>query len=71
MRKMLLIGGLAAAASLLNGCVIISCREHHVVPPPCVIYGPPCGVVEVVPVSPCPPPRPYWHDYYFYYGHRW
>jgi hypothetical protein len=71
MRKMLLIGGLAAAASLLNGCMIISCEEHHAPRPPCVIYGPPCGVVEVVPVPPYEP-RPYWHEhYYYYYGRRW
>ena len=55
MKNMLLIGVLAAAASLLSGCVIISCDEDHVVRPPCVIYGPPCDVVEIVPVPPCPP----------------
>ena len=33
MRKMLLIGGLVAAASLLSGCMIISCEDHHVVTP--------------------------------------
>jgi hypothetical protein len=69
MRRMLLIGGLAATASLLSGCMIIPCEEDHLVRPPCVIYGPPCGVVEVVPVPPCEP-RPYWHAYH-YYGRRW
>jgi hypothetical protein len=70
MRKLLLIGGLAAVASLLSGCMIISCGDDYVVRPPCVIYGPPCGVVEVVPPPPCPPPPPHWHSH-FYYGHRW
>ena len=48
MKNMLLIGVLAAAASLLSGCVIISCDEDHVVRPP-------CDVVEIVAVPPCPP----------------
>lgn len=70
MRKLLLIGGLAAALSLLGGCMIIDCDDDHMGPPPCVIYGPPCGVVEVVPVLPCEP-RPYWHGYYYHHGRRW
>jgi hypothetical protein len=77
MKKMLLIGGLAAVASLLGGCMFV-CEDHYVARPPCVIYdeppaviyGPPCAVVEVVPVLPCPPP--YWHDHYYYHhGRRW
>ena len=71
MKNLLLIAGLAAVASLLSGCVIISCKEHHVVRPPCVIYSPPCDVVEVVPAPACEP-GPYWHGYYYhYYGRRW
>jgi len=54
MKKALLIVGLAAA-SLLSGCLVVY-EEHRVVRPPHVIYGPPCGVVEVVPVPP-----PHWH----------
>lgn len=69
MKKIVFIGVLAAAASLLNGCLIISCDEDHVVSPPCVVYDSPCAVVEIVPVPPCPP-RPYWHSHHGY-GRRW
>jgi len=40
MRKMLLIGGLVAAASLLSGCMIISCDDRGALRRPCVIGGP-------------------------------
>ncbi len=62
MRKVLLIVGLAAA-SLLGGCVAVY-EEHRAVRHPRVIYGPPCGVVEVVPVPP-----PHYHHYHRYPRH--
>ncbi len=56
MKKILLIIGLSVVAPLLGGCVAVY-EEHRAVRPPHVIYyGPPCGVVEVVPAPP-----PYWH----------
>ncbi len=60
MKKVLLIVGLAATSSLLGGCVAVY-EEHRAVRHPHVIYGPPCGVVEVVPVPP-----PHWHHW-----HHW
>jgi hypothetical protein len=57
MKKALLIVGLAAVASLLGGCITVH-EEHRALRHPHVIYGPPCGVVEVVPV---PPPHRYHH----------
>ncbi len=72
MKKMLLIAALGAAISLLSGCVIVSDHEHHAVRPPHVIYGPPCGPVEVIPAPPYEPwPYPYGYGYYFYYGRHW
>jgi hypothetical protein len=57
--KMLLMILALAAASLLSGCVAVY-EEHRAVRHRHMIYGPPCGVVEVVPV---PPP--------YYHHHRW
>jgi hypothetical protein len=58
MKKMLLIGGLIAAASLLNGCMIISCDEHRAMRHPRVICPPPGAVVKVVPAPPGEPGPP-------------
>ncbi len=61
MNKMLLMIMALAAASLLGGCVMVH-EEHRAVRHQPVIYGPPCGVVEVVPVPP-----PHWH----HHRHGW
>jgi hypothetical protein len=62
MKKVLLSIALAAA-SVLGGCIVV--EEDHVVRHPQGIYGPPCGVVEVVPVPP-----PHWHGPPRHHRHR-
>jgi hypothetical protein len=51
MKKLLLIGVLVAASTLVSGCLAVY-EEHRAVRPPHVIYGPPHRVVEVVPAPP-------------------
>jgi len=60
MKKALWIVGLAAAALLLSGCLVVY-EEHRAPRHPHVVYGPPCGVVEVIPA---PPPPPHWHRHH-------
>ncbi|MCU0913722.1 MAG: hypothetical protein MUC88_04055 [Planctomycetes bacterium] len=60
MKKVLWIVGLAAAAWLVSGCLVVY-EEYRAPRHPHVIYGPPAGVVEVIPA----PPPPYWHRHHY------